>query len=171
MNLFKRLILILLCAATLPAVAHDFHISKGRIEYNAEQQELQITLHLFIDDLEKALQQAGAPKLFLATERELPQATSYLTQYLRRHFQLQLDGQPAAWNLVGFEPSDDLSAIWVYLQLDTPQAPAQLELRYDALTEVYADQKNIIQLLGPNQQREVLLFDRHRPGGQVKFAK
>lgn len=171
MRLLSFIILIVLGSLAAPATAHDFHISKGRIEYVAEQQELQITLHLFIDDLEKALEKAGAPRLFLATERESPQARTYVIDYLRRHFQLTIDGQAAPWEFVGYEASDDLSALWIYLQRDAPKPPAQLEVRYDVLTEVYADQKNMLNLLGPQQAREVLLFDRQRPRGKVDFAK
>ncbi len=164
-----KLLWLLSALLLLPATRHDFHMSKGLIEYQAAEQSLQMTFHVFIDDLELALEQAGAPKLYLGTEREAAQADDYLKKYLQKHFQLTLNGKPVAYTFLGKEISKDLSAFWLYLEAAPVPAPQRLEVRYDVLTEVYADQKNLINLKGPGGKTGVLLLDRSRPSDEAEF--
>ena len=164
-----KLLSLLSALLLLPAARHDFHISKGLIEYKADEQSLQMTFHVFIDDLEKALEQSGAPKLYLGTERESARADDYLKQYLQKHFQLTLNGKPVTYTFLGKEISKDLSAFWLYLEAKPVSVPQRLHVRYDVLTEVYADQKNLVNLKGPGGKTGVLLLDRSRPADEAEF--
>jgi len=41
------------------SVAHDIHISKAEIHFKSERKVLQISLHIFLDDLEAELKDLG----------------------------------------------------------------------------------------------------------------
>ena len=61
----RLLLIFFLFFAEVPlAEVHEFHVSRARIEYAQDAQEWQISLHVFIDDLEKALAEKGTKELF-----------------------------------------------------------------------------------------------------------
>lgn len=139
---------------------HEFHISKMLVAYAKEEGTLQVSTHIFIDDLELALREGGAPILRLATEYEHPEADSYLEAYLRRQLGFTADGKALSFTILGRETSDDLAALWVYIEVPVAKLPEQLRIRNAILTDIYADQKNIVKFSGPFTRSTTLLMQR-----------
>lgn len=131
-------------AATAPA--HDFHFSRTLVRYLADRQEVQVEMHIFIDDLELALTEAGAPKLQLGSELEDPAAGRYLEAYLDKHFKLYWDGEELPREMIGYEPSEDMQALWIYFVASAEEAPEKLGVLQSCLTEIYTDQRNLVQV-------------------------
>lgn len=143
-------------------VTHDFHVSKGLVEYSVEDRALRVSLHLFRDDLEAALRLAGAGELWLCTPREAPQAEAQLTRYLRDHFRLRSGAEAINLILLGKELSDDGQAVWCYLQAGDLDRPGSLTVTNTLLMELFDDQRNILTLIGPAQGRNMLLFQKNQ---------
>ena len=135
-----------LLGPTVSAPAHDFHFSRTVVRYLADRQEVQVEMQLFIDDLELALTEAGAPKLHLGTELEDPDTDRYLAAYFDKHFKLYWDGEELAREMIGFEPSDDMQALWIYFVATAEEAPSKLRILQSCLTEIYSDQRNLVQV-------------------------
>lgn len=150
---------------------HDFHVSKCMVEYDAEEQALQISLHLFIDDLEEALRQQGADNLFICTEEESEKAEYYIQQYLLQNFRFAVNGKTVDYQFLGKEISDDLAAVWCYLYIPEVNSLKELSVTNKILTEVYDDQKNIVSVFGPDDQRGLLLFQKGKNTESVSFRK
>ena len=90
---FFMLKVILYIAATC-FVAHDFHLSKADLHYRSDLQSLEYTVHLFIDDLEKAINEDyGIDSLFLFTQKEPISSDSIIAMYINDHLKIQVDGQ------------------------------------------------------------------------------
>jgi hypothetical protein len=153
-----------------PAAAdHDFHVSKCLVEYNEAERALQVSMHIFIDDLEEALRRQGADQLFICTEREAADAETHLQRYLEQNFRLQANGEPVAYEFLGKEISDDLAAVWCYLEVTGVDRLEQLTVTNRILTEVYDDQKNIVSVFGPGDRKGLLLFQRGKDTESVRF--
>lgn len=155
-----RLLLIsLLLLAEIPtAEVHDFHVSRARIEYAADQQEWQISLHIFIDDLEEALEEKGAQELYLGTAKESAQADVYLERYLRTYFLLLDDEDELSWEWIGKETSEDLTAFWIYLYVPNAAKMDRLTVQNKILLDRYDDQQNMVQVKGAGGQLKNYLF-------------
>ena len=151
------LLLFLLPAAQTDEV-HDFHVSKCLMEYDTEAQSLQMSMHIFLDDLELALQQRGHDKLFLCTPREVNEAEQFLEAYLRDHFKLIINGEPRRFRFWGKEISDDLSAVWCYMEVENLAEVKSLQMTYRILFDTYRDQKNLVSLVLPGQEPGMLFF-------------
>ncbi len=150
--------------------AHDFHLSKAVVEYNSRDQALQVTLHIFLDDLELALRERGAgEELFLCTEKEHPEADGYLDRYLAKTFRLWVDGRPVAAQYLGKEISDDLMAAWCYLEVKEVPLPRQLTIDNRILMQVYDDQKNIVSIRHDGQAVDYFLVVRGDTRRQALF--
>ncbi len=148
---------------------HDFHISKSLIRHQPAESRLQVEMHVFLDDLESALEQAGAPNPHLATELEIKDADIYLQRYLRKHFSLRSNGTALPYQFVGYELSDDMAGLWVYLEAPMMASSGKLSVRNTLLTDIYDDQKNIVNFIGRNSKREMLLFSRDRRDGELNY--
>lgn len=168
MNILLIIPLTLLLWTASPNL-HEFHASKCLIEYRSDEKAIQISLHLFIDDVEEALRRQGADKLFLCSEKESKQAETYLERYLQQALQLKLNGKAQSVRFVGKEPADDWMGMWCYLEVVDVVAFQELSLTNAILTEVFDDQKNIVSIVGPNHKKSALLFHKQKTQQTVAF--
>ena len=147
---------------------HDFHVSKCLVEYNEAEKALQMSLHLFIDDLEDALQRKSAEKLSLCTPKEHPDAEKYLFQYLQKHFRLEVNGKEMSYSFIGKEVSEDLSAVWCYMEITGVSNLQALQVHNSLLMDLFDDQKNLVSITGSNKRQGLLLFQK---GDTLKSAQ
>ncbi len=126
---------------------HPIHLSKCQMEVNAQNKQLEITLHVYIDDLQEIIEQRGSPDLFLATKKEIHTADSFIHAYLVDHLKIMNGGQPVAFTWLGKEQSDDLMAFWCYLETDAIEEDLGLSVTYSVLQDLYVDQQNILNVI------------------------
>ena len=150
-------------------VAHAYHISKTDIRYSAEEKTLQITMHIFIDDLEAALEQRGQKKLFVGTELEKTEAYRHIYAYIVSQFAIKINNKPVAIEWVGKEPAKDRQALWIYLEAKNIKNINSIYVDNKLLTEVYSDQKNIVSVIGPKNKEGYFLFDQQKTGEGTQF--
>jgi len=166
-------LLILSCFSLSPPSTadwlHEFHLSKCEIDYNTGENALQISMHIFIDDLETALAREGKEKLYICTEKEAEKAEMYLVDYLTRHFQLQVNGQPVTYNFIGKEVSEDLQAVWCYLEVESVNQINRLSVINNILMETFDDQKNIVSIKGPNKKQGYFLMMNGKYEDEITF--
>ena len=139
---------------------HGFHMSHCNINYKMEEQRLQISLSLVIDDLEQGLTERGVPKLYLFEQKENDQADAYLMQYFEENFQLQMDQKKVAYQWVGKEIDDDLEGMWVYLEVVDLAAFTKLQITNKILMDHLDDQKNIVSIQGTEDLKGYFLFQK-----------
>ncbi len=142
-------------------LAHDIHLTKAQVDVNTSEQSVQVSMHIFLDDLEKVIQEETGftEKMHLGTEKEVPEGDSLLAVYLRSHFLITANEEPLSFSFVGKENSQDLLAVWCYFEFPLSDiSTKKLTLTNNVLMELYNDQQNIITLVGPNKKRDYLLF-------------
>lgn len=144
--------LLLLCLAPI----HEFHVSKTNVRYVADREQIQVEMHVFLDDLEKALSEVGAPNLYIGTKEELPQTPQVILRYLNNHFKINWNGQEIPNQLLGYEMSDDLQALWIYLAADSKEAPENVTIQNTVLTEVFSDQRNMVKVFAGEESITLL---------------
>ena len=148
---------------------HEFHMSKCQIEFNLKENALQISMHIFIDDLEDALRNQGSGKLFIGTEKETDNADDYLYAYLKNHFQLEVNDQTTEFDFIGKETSEDLQAIWCYLEITKIENVNSIVVENNILMEMFADQKNIIHITMPNKKQGYFILEKGKSSDKANF--
>lgn len=149
---------------------HDIHVSKSEVEYNPEAQALQISTHIYIDDLELDIQKLfGTNPLFIGTKKEVDSADYYIYQYLQEYLVFNVNEEPVAYDFIGKELSEDLLAIWVYLEVPGIESIQSITMQYDVLMELYDDQKNIMSLRTPVDGKSFYLFHNKHKVESVSF--
>jgi len=158
-----------LWAGQITAPEHEYHLSKCNIEFDEKEQTLQITMHLFIDDLEEALRQGGVDQLFIGTEKEVAEAEKYISRYLSQRFQLSDGSRNFSFDFLGKERTEDLAAIYCFLEVSNVSALQELTITNQVLMEVFDDQKNIVHFEGPNKKIAYFLFQKGQSTDRVEF--
>lgn len=149
---------------------HEFHMSKCEIAFNQEEKALQIILHLFIDDLESALAEEDIKDLFICTDKEAADAEQHIANYLEQNFTLQVNGKEAAYSFLGKEVSEDLQAVWCYLEVLDIESLQELSIKNQLLTSTFDDQKNIVSITSSAEGRKgYFLFDKETFEDTVQF--
>jgi hypothetical protein len=156
MILFYLLAYILITPPT--ETAHDIHISKAEIHYKSERKSLQISLHIFIDDLEDELEDMGAENIYLCTERETAAAEEYLMQYINQRFVLSDGTQNLKLEFIGKENSEDLLAVWCYLEVPE-YTLTDLSIKNQIMITRYEDQKNIVSFKVDGKRKAFHILD------------
>lgn len=150
MRIYSRLgalllVLSMCIAASYPA--HEFHLSKSTVNYDTETNAIQVTLRIFIDDLETALATDGIKGLKIGTGTEVDSADYFVSAYIADHFVLTTAADTLLYQYLGKELSDDLQAIWCYLELpleDGLPTGEDITLHNTILLKDFADQKNVV---------------------------
>lgn len=148
---------------------HEFHLSKCTTHFDADENALQISLLLFIDDLEEALRRQGADHLKLCTAQESEKAEAAMQTYLQKHFIIKIDGISQKLNFIGKEPSEDLQAVWCYFEITNVKSMEKVEFINNILLEVFDDQKNLVNFTVPGKKNEYMLFHKGKATEVVDF--
>ncbi len=156
---------LLLCSFEM----HQFHISKTDVTFKPTEKTLQITMHIFIDDLEKSLEKQGQTKLYIGTEKETKEANSLIIKYLQNNFFVKLNNKPITYDFLGKETSNDKQAIWVYLEVKNVKDVKNMFVENKILTETYSDQKNIVQINIPSKKQGYFLLDKNKTSEMASF--
>ncbi len=121
--------------------SHEFYLS--RCEMSIGDSRVEASLHVFIDDLELALEKIGHDSLFLGGSGEAEYADRIIEKYLDE--KILLNGVKATdrWKVLGKEMSDDLQAFWIHFYTEEISESINY-IEIDLLTECYQDQKNIL---------------------------
>ena len=131
----------------LAAALHDYHMSNIDIEYNAETQALEIIAKIFIDDLEDGIAASGVEeKLYLCTDREVETGDDQVYAYLQDKMKINVNGADVSFNFIGKETSEDLVAMYCYLEVEQVLSVNEISVSMDLLMEVFEDQVNVIKL-------------------------
>ena len=149
------------------SVDHDFHLSKCDIHYNIDESALQISLNLFIDDLETALSREGNDSLSICTPKEVVHADSLIHDYIMRHLRVKVDNADVELGWVGKEISEDFAAVWTYLEITNVNPQKIIEIENDLLMEIFEDQQNLVKLVMDKKRRAFFLFNYGEYGGTL----
>ncbi len=168
--LFVGLFIGIVPLSSVEVSEHEFHMSKCEIAFNEEEKALQIILHLFIDDLEAALAEEGITKMYICTDKEHADAEKNMTNYLQENFVLNVNGENVDYTFLGKEVSEDLQAVWCYLEIENINSIKELKIKNQLLTSLFDDQKNIVSITSTAEGRKgYFLFDKKTFEDTVQF--
>lgn len=148
---------------------HDIHMSRCDIDYKTESKTIEVSMKMFIDDLELDLRNLGHDSLKICTAHEKPEAEELILNYLQQNLRITIDEQPTELHWIGKEISEDLSAVWCYLQISNVSAQHTIELSNQVLLSTFDDQQNVVKLKIDNGKRSFFLFDNKEYTGLIEL--
>jgi hypothetical protein len=150
-------ILFLLLAACLHA--HSIHTSTAEAEYNPQTKKLEVTLTVFISDLELAIIRQSERDLRI-NKTPAAEFDVQIQAYLARTFVLtDAAGKVAKIAWVGREMEADSAkggdpAVRLFFEMKLPAGLHGLSLRFAVLNDLFKDQTNLLHLRHGSHQSE-----------------
>ncbi len=149
---------------------HDLHVSVCEVRWNESSSVFEVSIKIFIDDLEHSLKLSGAPDLFIGTDRELSSAETYVHQFFREHLLIEVQKQKLESVFIGKEIADDHLAVWCYLEYPATISRGQECFIYnDTLFELFDDQKNIMHIRMSKLHQDYIILQTGGPGWRYTF--
>ena len=142
---FYKLILV---ALVFPLVAftglHKYYVSLTQVDYNEKSQALQITMNVFIDDMEMAMNKTYNKSFNLFTDKEPKDSGTYFEEYLKKHFKVKLEGKEMTYKYIGRKYEGDV--VYFYLEIEHVPDVKTIEIENTTLMEFFDLQKNLVKL-------------------------
>lgn len=162
----KKPVLILFIIPLLSFQAHKYYLSLTQIEFRNEKQAVQITINVFIDDIEDALNNNNNIDLRLNTKNEISNNDVYFINYLQEKLHLKIDKIPREFNYIGKEYDGDM--VYFYLEIENVNEVNTIEIENKILINHFSEQKNLIKAK-VGKKHKSLLLDAQNNKGLLKF--
>jgi len=164
-KIFILMLPLLVCSFNRPVEMHDYHVATLYLE-NTDS-ELQISLSIFTDDLERRFKQLNEISLFLGDpELECEDADQRIEEYLRKTLGLQRDDQEIQWTYLGKEVEYEIC--WIYLEAPPISEAGTMRVDLRVLFDLFADQTNVINWKDGDKKERGL---QRAQDGPVKFER
>ena len=156
-----RSLVFALLIIIISGFSHKFYVSLVQVEFNQETEAVEITMKIFTDDLEYAISGSQRP-YGLGAENEPPEADSILYGYIRKNFSITVNGKLYALNYIGKEVEMDVT--WIYTEILGIESISSIEVSNLMLTELFADQVNLVNVKYLGQKKGMLLNRNNSSG-------
>lgn len=166
MTIRKALIFVFILPLLAFASAHKYYVSLTQIDYNEKSQALQMTMTVFIDDMETALNNTYDRQFNLYTEKEPEDSNTFFETYLKKHFVVKLEGKPRDLSFVGKKYEGDV--VYLYFEIEQVKAVKTIEIQNNMLMEFFNEQKNMIKLK-VNGEFDSLMLTKNNAKGVLNF--
>lgn len=123
---------------------HPFYLGVTDLRYHASSRALQCSVKLFTNDLEEALKRLHHRPVDLINYKDTTAVAQLLAAYVRKRFELRLNGKVRSFTWVGFEREEE--ATWVYLEYRNCETPAALQVKNTLLYDFLGNQAHILQV-------------------------
>jgi hypothetical protein len=119
-------------------LSHPFYVSVTEINHNEKDKTLEVSFKMFLDDTEKTLKKQYNMPVELTNPKDPKKAQEMMGNYIKKHFQLKVNGKPVELEFVGFEVEG--ASIWSYFQVNKINEVQKLDITDNILYEVYDTQ-------------------------------
>ncbi|MFZ1705624.1 MAG: DUF6702 family protein [Saprospiraceae bacterium] len=143
-------------ANSLPV--HDFHVSKLDINHNKKTASLELTIHVFLDDLLKAVKLSTNNKEGNLSSESI-EFDALLQEYISKKIKLEIDGKSSLFLYIGKEKSDSDAAVYLYFTISNVKEMKQIKIIHTLFHEVFDDQKNIVSITYRDKLKGFTMLD------------
>ena len=123
-------------------------------------------VRFFLDDIEEVLRKRYRPDVFLASTKEKPEDVALLKKYILQKLKISVNGTPVTLDYLGIEYEIDM--VKSFIEVTGIKECTDVEIEFDALTELFVEQQNIIHFK-TSKNRKSLILDIDNPKGVLNF--
>ena len=167
----KCILLLALCAQPYGAQAHPLRLSLSEIEYSDDKALLNISLRLFLMDVNEALVfDPNSRELAFCEPNESPNAERLLLEYLNEYFHVIANGQKVDLNIQSKRLAGEGINIALGVDFEHQLEPPlkTLEIKNAVFTDLFFDQSNVV-YIHVNDESDSLMLNIDTPVHQLSF--
>ena len=144
---------------------HPFYVSVTQIEQNRETKTIQVSVRVFFDDFEAALDKRYNTKINILKPSNRKKVDLLIADYIENHLKIKTNGKPVPLKYVGYEIEEE--AAWCYFEADKQETVQSLTIMNNILFEQHPAQINMIHAI-VNGRRKSIKLDN--PANSVTFT-
>ncbi|MGB0896558.1 MAG: DUF6702 family protein [Flavobacteriaceae bacterium] len=156
------IVFVLFVALTSFTSLHKYYVSVTDVEFSKANKSLQITSRLFIDDLEKVLQERYDSTLKIDSKV----VDLYIEKYFNKKLVVDVNGEKSVYTYIGKEFEDDM--VHCYFEIENVEAIQTVKVTNQLLLDVFDGQQNITHVSVNNKKKSFLLI-KEEPSGLLKL--
>ncbi|GAA4886314.1 hypothetical protein GCM10023311_06600 [Flaviramulus aquimarinus] len=156
LQVFFILILLPLFAFT---GMHKYYISVTQIDYIKENQSVQITSRIFIDDFERLLRERYDESITLAEKDEPAIVDLYIEQYLSEKIKIKINNEDVNFVFIGKEYDADI--VRCYMEIEDVTYIKTFEISNQVLFDIFEEQQNIVKTKINSKQKSFILIPQN----------
>ena len=139
---------------------HPLYISVSTLHYNSSEEQLEITIKVFIDDMEEGLNQHFSQSFNLGLENELTIADSLIALYMGEKLDVAINDTPVGIKFLGKEL--DGQVVWLYLEGALKNPIQKIQVSNELLMETFKEQTNLINMRIGQEKRSFILTQKKK---------
>lgn len=124
---------------------HPFYVTVTEINHNANEKLVEISCKIFTDDLEKELTLFTHRDINLSKTENKTQNEKTIADYVQKHLQIAIDGDPVIMQYVGSE--NESEATWIYFQISNISSLKKIDINNSLLYESFQSEINLIHVM------------------------
>lgn len=125
------------------SILHPFHVSVTEVKFKEEKKTIQISVRIFLDDLEVTLQEyTGNKKLDILKKENWETINENLGKYLLENLKIYNEKGQLNAKYLGAEKEDEV--MWAYVEIEKVKKLKTITVWNSLLTETFDDQENIM---------------------------
>ena len=166
MNFRTTFFLLLIFPIMAFTNAHKFYLSVTEVNYAANQNSLQITTRLFVDDFQNVLQKRYSKDLTLIKGENKARDNKYISKYFKEKLQFSIEEQDLKMNFIGKRYEDDL--IICYFEINNVENFKTIQISNSLLLDLFEDQKNLVHFTKNGDIKSKMLL-KDNTEGSISF--
>lgn len=164
MKKLKLYIFLLIIPLFAFVSAHKFYVSVTQIEYAENEQSLQVISRIFIDDLEKILEERYGINPKLATKNEIESSDTFIEKYLNYHFKLSINDTNIPFKYIGREYENDVIKCYMEFENIDLDTVKRIGIESTILFDAFEEQQNIVHFKIKNKRNSFILVKENDKG-------
>jgi hypothetical protein len=145
---------------------HPFYVSVTEITQNPKTKTVQVSVRVFFDDFEKALDHKYKAKLNILKPVDRKKVDLLIADYLQKHLQIKANQKALLLKYIGYEIEED--AAWCYFETEKLGTIKNFDIRNDILFDEHDSQSNMVHVT-LNGQRKSTKLDNPKAEARLTF--
>ena len=140
---------------------HDFHMTHTTLYYNPSLGNMEITVKVAIEDLERSLQKNSSEKMRIGTEKENQMVDKLIPNYFNQNLNFLINNETIEYEYIGKEINKNLHDIYLYFEISNLEKVKinSIAIENTLFLEISPNQTNIV-LVECNNQNFNLTFTK-----------
>jgi len=140
MSMNKLVVLAVIMIIT--GFKHPMHVTVTEIEFDKNAKAIEMSMHVFRDDLETEIRQLLNEGDMEILELNESKRDEVLGKYLKQQVKIKVNGKDIEISYLGHQVEGE--AIWAFMEVPNIKKLKTLEIENNTLLDLYKDQANLV---------------------------
>ena len=141
--------------STFLSLLHPFFVSVIDIKHNPKDKNVEISVRIFTDDIEKIIKKNSKKTIDLSSNTAKAENDAMIDLYLKSKLQFAINNKAQMWKYIGYEIQKE--SVWIYAEIDDVASLKKLDIKCSLLFDYQSKQTNIFNVIANGTEKNYKL--------------